>query len=71
MIQPGDHIIWHIPKPGGALIFTGQVRHVNEFGAVVNQWLRDSIGNHVCTPEFYSWSELSRCQVVGTGAVCE
>lgn len=72
MIQRGDHIIWHIPKPHGEpVIFTGQVKHVNEFGAIVNKWGKDSKGNRQCIPEFHSFQELARCQVVGTGAVCE
>ncbi len=68
----GDHILWRIPQPMGApIIKTGQVKHVNDYGAIVNQWVKDSKGNRICIPEFYSWEELKRCQVMGKGAVCE
>lgn len=71
-MSPGDHILWHIPQPMGMpIIKVGQVKHVNEFGAIVNQWGKDSKGERRCIPEFYPWSELKRAQVVGHGAVCE
>lgn len=68
----GDHIIWHVPQPiGNPIIITGQVKHVNEHGAVVVQFVKDSKGNRHQIPEFYSWDELKRVQVMGHGQVCE
>lgn len=68
----GDHILWHIPQPHGEpIIKSGQIKHVNDHGAIVNQWIKDTKGERRCIPEFYPWSELKRCQVVGNGAVCE